>query len=53
MQLMGLYPDNINATLLMDLTRRQLLCDFLAGSLLIVLAREEGIVEKQVRVAFL
>ena len=47
-QFIGLYPAVIDLNVTADLTLRRLFCDFLCGSLLIVLARCEDNIEHQV-----
>ena len=47
-QFIGLYPTSIDLNVTADLSLRKLFCDFLCGSLLIVLARREETVEHQV-----
>ena len=48
MQFIRLYPAAIGPNVAADLSLRRLFCDFLCGSLLIVLARCEDKVEHQV-----
>ena len=48
-QFLGMYSQDMDTPSTIDITRRQLLCDVLAGSLLTLLAREEPLKEKQVR----
>ena len=48
MQFIRLYPAVIDPSVAADLSLRRLFCDFLCGSLLIVLARCEDKVEHQV-----
>ena len=47
-QFIGLYPTEIDPNVAADLSLRRLFCNFLCGSLLIVLARCEDKVEHQV-----
>lgn len=47
-QFIGLYPAAIDLNVTADLSLRRLFCDFLCGSLLIVLARCEDNIEQQV-----
>lgn len=48
-QLIDLYPPDVESSVVPDLSLRRMFCDFLGGSLLIVLARGCDGVEDQVR----
>ena len=48
MQFIGLYPAAIDLNVTADLSLRRLFCDFLCGSLLVVLARREENIQNQV-----
>ena len=45
---MDVYPSEIDVTVAADMSLRRLFCDFICGSLLVVLARNEDRAEEQV-----
>ena len=50
-QFIDLYPTDMDTNTLSDLSLRRMFCDFLASSLLTMLAREEDVIEDQVESA--
>lgn len=47
-QFINAYPSDLDASIVVDLSLRRLFCDFLGGSLLIVMARIEDEINIQV-----
>ena len=47
-QFIDLYPVDMDTNTVSDHSLRRMFCDFLASSLLIMLAREEDVIEDQV-----
>ena len=50
-QFIDLYPTDMETNTLSDLSLRRMFCDFLASSLLIIMAREEDVIDTQVESA--
>ncbi|MCJ1250157.1 hypothetical protein MMC30_007383 [Trapelia coarctata] len=49
LKFIDLYPTDMDAGTLADLSLRRMFCNFLAGSLLVMMAREEDIIEAQLQ----